>query len=936
MHDTVSHETISAMLHGEVARWVKVECVVRQLAEWAVDARTADAEIRRFHGLWLQTQDLSLDDVTSGHDFGAARRANLPLPELPTVDERGLAREPQLLAPIVKQPLRGTPARIVGELPAQNRDFTGRDLVFDALREALITSPELPVVLYGLGGVGKTQVAIEYLYRNAADYDVVWWIPAEQPALARASLGALGDRLEVPRNQDVQQTVRTVLGELEGSGRRWLLVYDNAEDEEEVQGLLPTIGGNAILTSRNPAWAGIAKTIELNVFDRAESIQFLRKRGKGISGDDANRLAERLGDLPLALEQLAAMQAATGTSLSQYLDLLDDQLGKLLSTHQPNHYPTTVGALLRLAVKRLRGVSPTAANLFELFAHLGAEPVSVALLRTGRRGKVTATLGRTLSDPIQMRRAIRELARYGLAKLDPQEQRIEVHRVVQLWLREGLDEDARRRGRRNAHQLLAAANPGWPDDLPTWKFHAEIAPHVLPAGLINADDIEGRRVVLDQIRYLYLAGEYEGSRSLGERAVSAWSAGPDEGGLGPDHELTLLATREWANALRSLGHYAKSRELTAGVLDRLERHPAFGADHPYALATARSASADLRIRGGYRKALMADRVNLERHRSHYGQHHPHTLSVMSSLAVDMRMTGDFAAAYRMDDEVARRRRELLGDHHRLTLLSFSNLARDLYGLGQYHEALELQLGSWPAYQERLGSRHNDVLLAARTLAIALRKAGRHAEALRQAEENYDSYHGRFGADHEHTLAAIMSYANTLCVAEHLDVARNLATEAVATYRQTFGGQHPLTLAAEANLAVILRALGEHRNARAADELTLEELRLALGEEHPYTLCVASNLASGLALDHEHAAARSLLERTWITSCSVRGPHHPDTLACAANLALDRMETGDSQSGQELLDNTLTALRRAFGSNHPTVVAVALGKRIECDIEPPPS
>jgi hypothetical protein len=823
----------------------------------------------------------------------------------------------------------------------QNTDFTGRDLLLDAIRNGLATQTTFPVVLHGLGGTGKTQIAVEYVYRWASEYELVWWIPAEDPLVARASLAALGERLELPPNRDIQQTVRAVLSELERGRMRWLLVFDNAELSEDVHSLLPSVGGHALLTSRDPGWSSIGTALEVEPFDRAESIQFLRRRGQDISGADADRLAEKLGDLPLALEQVAAAQSATGMPLAEYLQLFDEHVQELLSVGRPKHYPTTVVAFVNIAVERLRAESPTAAHLLELFAYLGAEPVSVTLLRSGGDAPVSAPLGRALRNPIQMGRTIRDLRRYGVAKVDPSGQRIEVHRLVQLALLEALDEQARERGQTNLHHLLAAANPGTPDDARTWALHAGIAPHVLPADLINSAQLEARRVVPDQIRYLNRTGDYEGSRRLGELAVSAWQRPPDAGGLGPDHDLTLLATFEWAESLRSLGQYELSRQLTVGAWSRLQRSSLYGADHPYTLRVAITVGAHHRINGDYPAALEVDRDTLERHQRRYGEEDPRTLHMMNNLAVNMRLMGDFWAAYQVDEEVLRKRRALLGEDDSRTLLSISNLARDHYGLGHYAEALRMQQDSLPTFRTQVGSRHSHVLLAARTVAIALRKTGHLAEALALARENHNSYHDLFGADHEHTLAAIMSYANAsfanaLRLGQPPTEARELATLAVARYRRRFGERNPLTLAAEINQAIILRAQGERREARQMDAMTLDELRQVLGEEHPYTLCAASSFANDLSLDREYDAARAMLERTLAASVRIRGEEHPDTLSCAVNLALDLRLTGDEDDAQALLDKTLGALRRVLGPNHPDTLNAARGTRAECDIEPPPT
>jgi tetratricopeptide (TPR) repeat protein len=931
LRDTVSHETISAALRGDgLPKWSKVECLVRQLASWAVSQPDPDAVVRRFHGLWLDAAASGAAPAgTAGRNMrpAAGRRLDRTVHDPPTGNSgehhRRVARGP------------------ISNIPPRNTDFVGREELLENVRRALAPPLAPPLVLHGLGGVGKTQVAVEYLHRSGSGYDVVWWVPAEKPGLARASLALLGEYLEVPPSLDMQQTVRVVLYALETKGLRWLLVFDNADLPQDVNPLLPMGGGHVVVTTRNQTWAARYRAIEVaafevDVFERHESVRLLLHKGRGITPEEADALADKLGDLPLAVEQVAAIQAATGMRVADYLKLFDRHVEELLSQGTPSHYPTTIAAFLRLAFDRLQVELVAAAQLLGLFAFLSPEPVSVALLRSGRDGSLSRPLGHVLREPADMWKAVGALSRYGLARVDHGAHRIQVHRLFQLWLREAPSVEFRRQCRANARSLLAAANPGKPDDPRTWALHAEIGPHIVPADMIGAGTHDARRVVLDQVRYLFRRGDYAGSRDLAEDAVGRWSRAPADGGLGPDHEHTLLANRHLANALRLLGHYKRARTIDEGTLHRLRHNPAFGEYHRHTIAVGLGLGVDLRLAGDLAAAEQRDRENLERSRHTYGDDDPHTLVARNNVAASLRLLGDFPAAYAIDSDVVEHWRQTGGDDHPRTLWAVSNLARDLYGLGRYAEALDLQRRALPAHSEQLGAEHNEVLLAARTIAIALRKTGVHEAALDLARANYHSYHRRFGPDHEHTLAAIMSYANTLRVVARLPEAQALATEAVGRYRRIFGEQHPLTLAAEVNQAAILRALGRRREARDTDTMTLEELRQVLGDGHPYTLCAANGLACDLALDRDHRAARALSSRTLALSRQVRGERHPDTLSCAVNAALDLDATGEHAAAERLLAETLTDLKAVLGADHPDLVDATQGRRIECDIEPPPT
>ncbi|GAA4596959.1 tetratricopeptide (TPR) repeat protein [Actinoplanes octamycinicus] len=823
-----------------------------------------------------------------------------------------------------------------GSVPARNPDFTGRQLMLRDLNEALLTKSKisvLPQTLHGLGGVGKTQLAVEFAYRYMGNYDLIWWIPAEHSTMVLGSLRELSTRLGLPESPNLQQMASNVLDTLASTPLRWLLVYDNADQPDELARFVPVTGGHVIITSRNQEWGRLGDAVEVDVFQRRESIELIRKRASDVSEADAQRLAEKLGDLPLALEQAATWHVGTGMPIAQYLQLFDDHVRELLSEGKPTYYPTTVAAFLSLAVERLRESSPGTAQLFELFAFLGAEPLSPNLLRNAREAPLSEPLRTTLRQPIAMGRAFRDLRSLGLARVDL-DNKIQVHRLMQLVLREGLDEDQRARSRANVQRILAHANPGDPDGQEVWTLHGEIGPHILPAQLIAADFFEGRSVVLDQMRYLYLIGDFEGSRRLAEAALPVWREG-DAPDIGPRGALTLLATRHLANALRSLGESRRARELAREAYEGLRTSPDFGEDHEYTLVTANSIAVDLRILGDYQGALTVDQENLERHRRVFGSDDLYTLRVLQNIAVNLRMLGDVEKAYEIDSGLVRQWSRTGPDRYQ-TLQCRANVARDLLAMGRHQEALDLVDEVVPDLRKGFGPHHLYALLAARTQAIALLRLGRFAEAVTHAQETYDGTLARLGPHHEYSLAAAMTLANALRTVGEFGEARELATTALGFYRRDFGPDHPFTVAAEVNLALLMRGLGDYTRARELDDRATATFRAVFGPNHTYTLRATSNLSNDLAAQGDSAGARELSERTLAELDRRRGEDHPHTLACAGNVAFDRMATGDAESGRRLLERTLTLMARVLGPEHPDTVDRARGRRAECDLEPSPT
>jgi tetratricopeptide (TPR) repeat protein len=867
----------------------------------------------------------------------ALGRDDSPRPSVPYGGDRPDTHEPgedvTSPAPPATDSGRGQDVlpRIMRGIPSRNPRFTGRDDLIGELHRMLVSGTErtalLPHTLHGLGGVGKTHLAIEYVYRFAQEYDLICWLPAHDLTQVRASLVELGSAMGLPDNPNVSRGVEAVLDALRTRQvyRRWLLVFDNADNPEELRPYLPYPTGHVLITSRNSDWAEVANAFEIDVFDRQESIALLRQRAAAISDEDANRLADRLGDLPLAIDQAGAWQAATGMPVEEYLRLFDRQFARL-TDHPAGDYPTPVGATYALTLERLREEAPGAAQLLDVCAFFGAEPISVDLLWDGRSAELPSPLDQTLRDRIQLRRALREISRYALARVDAVNDQLTVHRLVQVVLRSRLSEQQQRQTRLAAQHILAAANPGEPDTERNWPRHGELSPHIVPAKLLEAEEEPTRRVVLDQIRYRWSRGDYESSRGLGELTVEQWREH-----WGADDLLTLLSFRHLAVALRTLGDYGRARALAEEALTRFRE--VLGSDHEHTLFTADSVAWDQRISGNFAEARRLDEDNLARFRREYEPDHPLTLKALNNFAIDLRWLGDFAQARKEDEESVRLRRGLYGEENRNTQLAIASLARDHYGLGNYDEGLRLQESALEIQHRLLGPIHAEVLSETRNLVILLRKTGRVARARLVAQELVATYK-RFGPNDEPVLAANMSYFNALRASAQLELAQQVGIDTLSRYRRAFGPEHPATLACASNLAIVLRHQGSVREALELNQATLDAFHRVLGEEHPFALCCATNTANDLAALHRYEPARELSEDTLRRSREVRGDDHPYTLACALNVALDRRATGDEAAVEPLLGETIAGFRLRLGDDHPETRSALDNRRTDCDIEPP--
>ena len=544
-----------------------------------------------------------------------------------------------------------TPAVMRG-LPPRNHYFAGREGLLRGLGEQLDRAGEaavLPQTLHGLGGVGKTQVALEYAYANSSRYDLVFWIPADEEQMIRRSMVSLGKVLDVPETADVQYTIDNTLDELRAGRKypRWLLVFDNAADPRIIRKYIPNGAGNVLITSRNTEWRSEYEVIEVDVFTPTESREFLKKRWPELTPEQADKLAELLARLPLALNQAAAFHAETGMSLEDYLADYN-QLVEAVTETTPSDYPQPVAVTWRLAFERVTQRSLAAAQLLQLCCFLSSEPIAAPMLRAGRGAALPAELKHALQSQLEFRKAVLELGRYALVQIDTARDFITVHSLVRAVLRDALEVEERARIQHMAHEVLAFANPSDPDDSDTWARHRQITPHVEASGVVYSDDEHVRQILVDQIRFHFSSGDYDMSRRVAETTLQGWRR------FGADDVVLLRVRFHLANALRMLGEYELSRQETHDTYVHLER--VLGAGQEYTLAVANSLGADLRYLGQFTEALEQDQTTWDQHKQ--ASDDPNdvsTLRAANNVAVDLRLLGRFDEARRIDeDNVARR------------------------------------------------------------------------------------------------------------------------------------------------------------------------------------------------------------------------------------------------------------------------------------------
>jgi cellulose biosynthesis protein BcsQ len=836
----------------------------------------------------------------------------------------------------------------VNTAPVHNVRFTGREDNLRRLREMFLdTTDQLPVGILGLGGIGKTQVALEYVHRFKTDYDLIWWMECGQPQFIESSLADLEARIRTDFDlgaqpaADVVEAARLVLQLLEQgrTGLRWLLIFDNAEDIGAIRPYLSAGGGDILITSRNRDWEDHARSMLVDVFSRAESVEHLRKRVPSIDAQEADEVAELLGDLPLAVATAGAWLAESGMSVSSYKLELERRAPIALSFSHLADYPQTVPETWALSLRLLQERSPAAVRLFELCSVM-APNIALELLHSPAMAKVLEPFDPDLAEPMVIGRLIKEIDRTVLIKIDRNSSQILIHRLVQMVVRDRMSPEQVAASRRAVNQVLAAARPsGGVDNPATWDRFRMLWPHLPYSQAVTSPEEEVRQLVIDRVRYMWHRRDLDRAVQAALEADFAWermlATGSDAGQADqavPLRRQLLQLRFNRANILRDLARFAEARALDEQVL--AEQRELLGVSHPHTLMTAGGLAADLRALGEYYAALEMDKVTYPSWTELYGTGNARALAAANNLAVSYRATGDFAAAMRLDEDTYSRRRASLDAKHPQTLNSAANLVRDLLEAGQYREAVVRADALLQDCADALGADAIATLNAEALLGIALRSAGQPQQAEGHLNIAYEGFARRLGGSSSDALACRLGHAVALVAMERAAEAEAEIRDVLSVYQERLGSSHPHTLLCLIDLSCALRTLGRFVEASQLLQPAIDDLRDVLGEDHPYALAAlvvrGVLLADQGELEQAEQVESAVVDRLTV-SC---GAGHPDTMRSRANLLLTRKQLGTKGAAAEL-DKVIDELSVLLGPNHPDVRTLRREGRLLHVLHPQP-
>jgi MinD-like ATPase involved in chromosome partitioning or flagellar assembly/tetratricopeptide (TPR) repeat protein len=773
-------------------------------------------------------------------------------------------------------PIAGHPQSGVDSAVPSPAPFSGREEELARMRDRLLADAHgcTPYVVSGPAGVGKTSLVLEYLRFFGGDYDLIHWIPARTPELVRAELVKLAAKLPVTDRTDEPAAV---IRKLVTATRPWLLVYDDAEDLEELRGLIPIGGpGHALVTSRTAPepgsglWDDAYSVQDLTPVESPQGATLLMRRVSALTPDRAKALSSLLHGVPLALhlaacwlgeaaewlrstghEMVGTQEKATDVAAGVYTTMVEDYLAR----HGGADAVTASLAVTLGSLHETGGDWPLhklVVRLVEMCVWLAPEGVAHALLSTmpflnvlegttGRQGPELIE-----RDSMVLDQVLEVSARFGLGQMEwKQGGRFRMHRSIQELIPGRLAADGIAE---NLHEdVLEALGRTVPPvvDGPIYRHHelfGELRQHFRPSGAVASTSTWVRRWVADQLRFEYAAGNEAEARELLEVVKEL----PEQ--WGPDR-YTARLLGQMANVRRQLGQFQAADEDNQRAQEILRHLGPPG--RQWHLVGRRGTSADLRGLGRFPDSLNEIQRVFEDCLELYGGEHRETVVSRVNLAESQFLMGYYSRALRTA-EVAWRQRVAEFGHQDWRALQIARRVGDYMGAtGNWRKAREWLDGS---LEDALGMPNPNrlaILELMRSLAIAERhvRGSRAGDLHERIVEALSGLSDLLGEDHPSVCAAELTLAVEYAVADNLTAAVERAEKCADVFVARCGGTHPITQLCKVDWGAFLLEGADPDPRRALEILESAEdtLANALGNTHPWT--VTARLHQSRALTH---------------------------------------------------------------------------------------
>ncbi|KAL4864733.1 hypothetical protein BDV12DRAFT_200811 [Aspergillus spectabilis] len=849
----------------------------------------------------------------------AAAYAKVLLSRIPLARSNAVLQKPSP-APCFKVPF------------SQNPRFLGRERELSRLK-TMITSGDSgtrKAAISGLGGVGKTQIALELGYRlhkQSESYSIIWISSTSAETVEQAFMdlsSQLGLESITPDN--VKDRVKRHLNS-EAAGP-WILIIDNADDPRlwsapMVRETLPTSPhGFTLFTTRNRQLAiRVAGPNIINVteMDVPMTIALLKSTisNQNLLGSDisAASLAQHLHFLPLAMVQAASYINENLISIDTYLSLLKDtetSMLELLSEDFEDEWryvevTNPVTSTWLVSFKQIQTLSPLAAEYLSFMSCLGFARIPLSLLPAAEsKVKQQGALGVLKGYYFISEHSESGFQCFSLHQL--------VHLATRNWLRTQnmLEHWTKKTGQ----QLKDTFPASKPENRVLWRSYLPHAQHILGHEQFQARTLDREELAQKVGQSLYSDGRYREAEVLFREILEERKAQ-----LGPDHPDTLESLECMVATLWNQGQWKHVEEFQLRLLEVREKK--LGSDDPAVLSSLGNLASTLMNQGRWSDAQVLERKVFARFKLLLGEDHPKTLTSMSNLATTHRMQGQYSKAEDLDVRVLKHRTKVLGPEHSDTVKTMGNLACTYMEQGRWSQAEQLKTQQVSSLKATIGPDHPDTLAAMGNLATVYREQGKWTLAEDLEVHVREQSRTVLGPEHPNTLISMANLASTYRSQGKLAEAELLEMETTKTFKSALGPNHPITLRSMGNLASTKRRQGKLKEAAELEEQVMRLFCSTLGRRHPDTLTSMSNLACTYRYQGRYAEAERLEIEVLEARKELLGKTHPNTLTGMWNLARTWRKQKKDTDGMELLQACIQIQNQQLGPDHPDTVEATL-------------
>ena len=775
---------------------------------------------------------------------------------------------------------------------SRNPFFTGREEILHSLHELLNQEHAMALTqslaISGLGGIGKTQIALEYAYQYRQEYRFIFWTRAATREVLQTDIVAIADLLQLPeRHEQNQEKVLQAVRQWFATHEEWLWILDNADDVTMIHDIFPTERpGHLLLTSRAQTWSSLAQRIEVETMGLAEGTLFLLRRAKQLGSNtfldtvDEKELAAaeaivlEVDFLPLALDQAGAYIEEVGCSISAYLELYKIHRKELLQRrgHSPTDHPEPVATTWSLSFQKIEQANPAAADLLRLCGFLEPDAIPEELISEGGM-HLGPVLSLITANMLKLNAAIEELRKFSLIQRYPETRMLRIHRLVQAVLKETMEPAAQKQW---AERTVQAVNAVFPlqVEVETWPLCRRYLPQAQSCNVL----IQGYKLTFEAAASLLLrTADYLQVYALYEQAVPLYLQALHirELALGTEHPEVASVLTNLATVYKEQGNVAHARQLCEQALRIYEQ--TLGMEHPD-VAKPLLGLARLHYRESqYEQAKPLFLRTIHIYEQAAGQDHPDMTEALIGLARLYYRQGQYEQAEQLYQRILHIRERTLGPEHPEVASVLNNLATLYTEQSQYERAEPFYQRALHIRERTLGPEHPEVASVLNNLAALYRNYKKYAEAeplLLRAVHIW-----------EHSLGP-----------EHMDVSPGLD-----------------------NLAELYSLQGKYEQAEPLFQRCVHIIEQALYPDHPFVTYPLNGLANLYRKQGKEAQAEAAFQRALHIRESHAMLQHPDTAQILHDFAGFREAQGKSQEAEILYQRALAIREHVFGPEHPTTM-----------------